>query len=280
MKEDILFRNAVLALDTGDIPRLTVLLDQHPELLRYRCHTGDWYESGYFAGAMLIHHIAGNPIRHPLPKNIVEVTRLLLSRGADPNAKTEGNNTTIGLILTGKQPSEANVAMLLVDLFKSAGAKDNLDEPDILSGPLLNAAPLTAEALVQRGAKVDIRHAAGLGRLDRLESLAAGARREDLESALIYACFRNQPESVRVLLGHGATGDVLVSAHPGLIARTALHEAANRGHREIVQLLLDNGADTKVVEPHWGGTAAGWAHHGGHPEIVEMLQQAGVKSSG
>ncbi|HEX5322265.1 MAG TPA: hypothetical protein VFW40_00665, partial [Capsulimonadaceae bacterium] len=206
MKEDILFRNAVYALDHGDIPGLSNLLDKHPELLKYRSHTGEWYESSYFAGAMLIHHIAGNPIRHPLPKNILEVTRFLLERGADPNARTRGNSTPIGLLLTGKQPSEGKVALPLIDLLISAGAKDNLEEPDILSGPLLNAAPDTAEALVQRGAKIDIRHAAALGRLDLLETLAGSSTREDRESALIYACFRNQPASVRVLLRNGATG--------------------------------------------------------------------------
>jgi ankyrin repeat protein len=279
MKEDILFQNAVQAVDTGDIPRLSKLLDKHPELLKYRCHTGEWYESGYFAGAMLIHHVAGNPIRHPLPKNIVEVTRLLLARGADPNAKTKGNHTTIGLVLTGKQPSDDRVALPLVDLLIAAGAKDDLAEPDILSGPLLNAAPATAEALVQGGAKVDLRHAAALGRLDLLEPLISAASWEDKESAMIYACFRNQLDSVRALLTHGATGDRLVQAHDGLIPRTALHEAANRGHREIVQLLLDNGADSTVVEPHWGGTAAGWAHHGGHDEIAKLLQRYGASQS-
>jgi ankyrin repeat protein len=198
---------------------------------------------------------------------------LLLACGTDPNAKTEPGHTTIGLVLTGKQPSEAGVAMPLVDLLKSAGANDDLGEPDILSGPLLNSAPETAAALVQRGAKIDIRHAAGLGRTELLESLAAGASRDDLEAAMIYACFRNRIESVQALLRHGVSGDWLVTAHAGLVPRTALHEAANRGHREVVQLLLDNGADATVVEPHWGGTAAGWAHHGGHPDIVEMLNR-------
>src|ERR1035438_1227721 len=35
-KEFILFRNAVKALDSGDLPRLEALLDDHPSLVRYR----------------------------------------------------------------------------------------------------------------------------------------------------------------------------------------------------------------------------------------------------
>lgn len=34
-----IFRNAVQALDAGDIERLEKLLDEHPWLVRYRCHT-------------------------------------------------------------------------------------------------------------------------------------------------------------------------------------------------------------------------------------------------
>jgi ankyrin repeat protein len=69
-----------------------------------------------------------------------------------------------------------------------------------------------------------------------------------------------------------ARGDVLVT-HGGRSSCTALHEAANRGYLEIVRLLLEQGADTTVVEPQWGGTPAGWAEHGGHLDIADLLRQ-------
>src|SRR5690349_18213080 len=53
LKEYLLFRQAVAALDTGDLQRLETLLDQHPWLIRYRCRKGEPYEEGYFAGATL-----------------------------------------------------------------------------------------------------------------------------------------------------------------------------------------------------------------------------------
>ena len=166
-QEYIRFRNAVEALDRGDLDHLRTLLEKHPKLLQYRCRKGEWYEAGYFAGAMLLHHVAGNPIRRPLPGNIQEVTRLLLELGADPAASTEGGWDTIGLLLTGKQASDAGVALALIDLLRAAGAEGEMD----LTLPLLNAAPGTARELALRGARMDLRHAAGLGRMDVLKEL-------------------------------------------------------------------------------------------------------------
>lgn len=272
LKDDLLFRNAVRALDTGDLPALDDLLRRHPSLIRYRGRRGEWYDVGYFQGAQLLHHVAGNPIRQPLPSNIREVTRLLLEHGADPNAATEAGWATIGLLLTSRQASEAGVALPLIDLLREAGARETLDGPDVLSAPLLNVAPHTAAELVKRGARMDLRHAAALGDLDSLDALlTADEYGAQLEEALAFAAIRGQAEAARVLVQHGARGDVLVTPG-GQTPRTALHEAANRGHLEIVQLLLEHGASTEVTEPQWGGTAAGWAMHGGHPDIAELLR--------
>ena len=266
-KEFILFRNAVEALDSGDVPRLEALLADHPSLSRYRCRTGARYEQGYFAGATLLYHIAGNPDRGPLPRNILEIARLLISRDFDPKAA----EYTVGLLLTSRRASEAGVALPLVDLLVKAGAKFDLSAPDVLGLPLLNVAPETAEALVQRGAKMDIRHAAGLGKIEVVKSMLVEKMEPAmLEEALAYASIRGQTEAAGLLSQHGARGDVLVTPG-GQTPRTALHEAANRGHADIVKLLLARGADTRVVEPRWGGTPAGWAEHGGHLEIAAML---------
>jgi hypothetical protein len=64
-----------------------------------------------------------------------------------------------------------------------------------------------------------------------------------------------------------------MSSPGGRTPRTALHEAANRGFLDLVALLLDRGASAAVVEPHWNGTAAGWADHGGHPEAAALLRR-------
>jgi ankyrin repeat protein len=267
-KEYLLFRNAVEALDSGDVPRLEALLNAHPALIRYRCRIGEWYENGYFAGATLLYHVAGNPDRGPLPRNILDVARLLVSRDFD--SKTA--EYTIELLLTSKRASEAGVALPLIDLLVKAGAKFDLDAPDVLGMPLLNVAPATAEALVGRGAKMDIRHAAALSKIEVMKSLLAErVAPAMLEEALAFACIRGQAEAAALLSEHGAKGDVLVTPG-GQTPRTALHEAANRGHVDIVKILLAKGANAFIVEPRWGGTPAGWAEHGGHAEIAAMLR--------
>jgi len=277
-KDYLLFRKAVNLVDAGETKSLDDLLKQHPRLLTYHCHVGDWYEEGYFAGAALLHHVAGNPIRCPLPSNIIEVLRTLLKRGADPNVATDAGATTIGLILTGKQVADAGVGVDMIDILKAAGAKDDLDHGDILTDPLWNGGRATAEELVRHGTKMDLRHAAALGRLeDMRRMLKSEVSRSLMEEALIYASHQGEEASARLLVEHGAKGDVLIQSTgpmPQYAARaTALHMAAYSGHAGIVRLLLDNGADATIIEPTYHGTALGWAKYGGHAEAAEILNQ-------
>ena len=262
------FVRARAALDAGDLATLGALLDT--EVLRYRCFAGEWYDSGYFAGAMLLHHVAGNPIRCPLPANVIEITRLLLDRGADPEARcgADRESSLAGLLLTSKQASDAGVAVPLLEMLLDAGVSIDLDTPGVLTYPLWNAARGTAEALVARGTPMDLRHAAALGRLAVLEDLLAKDPDAALvEEALIFAAVQGELESARRLVRHGARGDRLGQHGPA----TALHEAANRGHPEIVALLLENGADPTVRDRRWNGTALGWAEHG-HPEHLATMR--------
>src|SRR5262249_19311212 len=81
------FDEALRALVTGDADRLRQLLASHPELVHARTNLEPPY--GYFTGATLLHHVAWNPSREsPVPRNILEIARLLLDHGADVDAMT------------------------------------------------------------------------------------------------------------------------------------------------------------------------------------------------
>ena len=54
---------------------------------------------------------------------------------------------------------------------------------------------------------------------------------------------------------------------------TALFKAAERGHLEIVKLLLARGADVTVKDTFYGATAMTWALDNDHFEIVTLLLQ-------
>jgi hypothetical protein len=277
LKEDLLFQKAVCLLDSGNTDKLDSLLKSFPNVLRYRCYQGDWYEQGYFKGATLLNHIAGNPIRCPLPSNILDVARLLIGNGADPDIATSSGITTIGLIITGKQVSDAGVGVALIDILKAAGATDQIDIIATLT-PIWNGGRGTAEKLIQRGARIDIRHAAALGQTETLARLLeAGVSLSLMQQALVYACHEGERESVRIMLQHGARGDVSPGSDGAMPAyaasATALHMAAWTGHLDIVSLLTNSGAHATVIEPTYNGTAVGWARYAGHHEIAELLAQ-------
>lgn len=287
----LLFREAVQALDAGDIVHLETLLDKHPWLVRYHCHEGEWYDEGYFAGATLLNHIAGNPSRCPIPSNIIDITRLLLSCGA--RDEPHKPKYTIGLLLTSKQASEAGVALPLIDLLVAAhGTSIDLADPTILNGPLGNEAPATALGLIERGARMDIRHAAALGRLDLVQCFFNGdthssliplpedpiEARLQIEQAFIWACQCGQNSVSEFLLDKGV--DPAAQANVG---QTGLHSAAHYGRLETVKMLIARKAPLEVKNMY-GGTVLGQALWSAfneprkdHLPIIETLIAAGAK---
>src|SRR5689334_2326742 len=104
---DPLFREAVNAIDTGNIPVLQELIAQHPRLIKEPLMTPN--ERGYFENPYLLWFVADNPIRHErLPDNIVEVAQVLIGaykKEQLPNWKYI-LDYTLGLVATGRIPRD------------------------------------------------------------------------------------------------------------------------------------------------------------------------------
>ena len=79
--------------------------------------------------------------------------------------------------------------------------------------------------------------------------------------------------AVRVALAGDPT---LAVARDREAGSTPLHFAAHRGFLEIVQALLDHGADVSALEELSSTTPLHWAAEGGHPEVVRLLLARGA----
>jgi len=258
--EDPLFRRAVDLLDAGDAAGLREHLRHHPHLARERV----LFEGGnYFRNPSLLEFVAENPMRHgSLPANIADIAKVILDAGAEPAAIHE----TLGLVVTGRIVREGRVQRALINLLCDHGADPN---------PAIQAAAAhgemeAVEALIARGARMNLPIAAALGRLDDARRLLPFADGHDRHLALALAAQFGHVEVVRLLLDSGEDPDRYnpPEAHSH---STPLHQAALAGHEAVVRLLVERGARLDLKDVLWQGTPAGWAQHAGHTELAEYL---------
>ncbi len=91
-----------------------------------------------------------------------------------------------------------------------------------------------------------------------------------VNNAFVYACMHGHIDAAKLLLEKGAEINVIPGGFD--FAGTGLHYAALNGHRPMVQFLLDHGAHRDVKDTKVSSTAAGWAEHGGHTELLDLLR--------
>ncbi|MEL7118510.1 MAG: hypothetical protein AAFO07_03695 [Bacteroidota bacterium] len=109
------FELAVDHLLSGEWDQLNALLNDNPDLINN--------SSSYAHHAGLIHYVAANGIelwRQQIPHNLVEVTALLLQKGANPNQVHNiynGQGNVLGLIQSSAHPYEAGIGDELEKLF-------------------------------------------------------------------------------------------------------------------------------------------------------------------
>jgi len=142
-----------------------------------------------------------------------------------------------------------------------------------------------AEYLAERGARLGLVEAAGVGRLDVVKtffdesgSAKPGVTRHNVQEAFLYAVGWGREDVVRFLL------DRRVDLAEPKGGQTALHWAAMGAHVEMIKLLIERGAPLEAKN-EYGGTVLGqalWsAAHGGDPDdfvpVIETLIAAGAK---
>jgi hypothetical protein len=293
------FEAAVDAIVGGDATTLRKLLKGNPKLVRSR--------STREHRSTLLHYVSANGVedfRQKTPQNIVEIARVLLEAGADVNAESDaytGHSTALALTATSWHPENAGVQLPLMELLLEYGAA--IDRPEagrysagasvVLSavvGCLHNGRKEAAEFLAARGAHLDLEGAAGVGRLDVVQSffnvdgsLKSDATPQQMQDGFAWACEFGRTSVVDFLLQRGMAMDARLKHH----GQTGLHWAAYGGHVDTVKLLLDRGAPVDAKDETFGGTPLGWALYfwgdltegelDRYYEVVTLLVRAGSK---
>ena len=272
----IRFERAVDAIVAGDRDVLEALLREDPALAVAR--------SARRHHGTLLHYVAANGVegwRQRTPPNAVEIARLLLDAGADPNALADmydAPSTTLGMLVSSSPPADAGLQMPLAELLVERGAA--LEAP----GSPWNTAVLTAlafgflgtaRALAQRDGRVrDIAVAAGLGLLGETARLLPTAAPERLRAALVLACMHGHTRVAQLLLDAGIDPNQYnperFHAHS-----TPLHQAVWANHEPVVRLLVERGARLDTRDLVHDGTPLDWAVYGKRSEIAEYLRERG-----
>jgi len=261
--EDPVFCRAVGLIDAGDAAALRIYLHQHPKLV----HQHIAFEGGnYFHNSTLLQFVAENPVRHgSLPKNVVEVARVILDAGA--HGDQAEMNATLMLVATGRVPRECQQQIPLIDLLCESGA----DPDSAIHAAALHGEVEAVHALLQRGASITLPTAAALGRIDDFRRLLPAAGSDERHLALALAADYGRLEIMRMLLDAGEDPN-RYNPVGGHSHTTPLHQAALHGNEEMVRLLVEREARLDIKDILWHATPADWARHSGQTEVEGYLR--------
>ena len=279
------FERAVEAVIGGDAATLSQLLRDHPGLVGARSTRVNCFDPPVHR-ATLLHYLAANGVegyRQRSPKNAVEIAKLLLDAGADPNALQDsygGQNTTMAMLVSSTPPKKAGVQVPLVNVLVDYGATISPSGSGAWTSPLETALVFgmhdAAHALVARGAPVDtLAAAAGLGRVDDVKRMLPAAHASDRHRALALATQLGQLDVVKILLDAGEDPNRFNPEGCHSHA-TPLHQAIAQGHLDTAKLLVQCGAKLDTKDTIFQGTPLGWAVYCEKPDIAAYLRSRGA----
>ena len=255
--KDPLFREAIEAIDTGNISSLQNLLNLNSLLISRRL---DAPTEGYFKHPYLMWFVADNPIRHEkLPANIIHINKILIDAAKKnaPGSYQQQIDYTLGLVATGRIPGESGFQNEWIDLLIDNGA-----QPGNGIGALAHGNVDAARHLIQRGGTLTFATAIGLDMEDEVYQLAKEATKKDIEIALMMAAFYGKPKWISYLINLGVNVNAYLNSSSGFHPHaTALHQAVFSSSLESVKLLVDSGADLTATDLVYEGTPLGWAQY-------------------
>jgi ankyrin repeat protein len=277
------------AASTGDLERVRELLDHDPSLAN---RVSEYVT--YYIGS-------GAPLKNAAALGHIEIVKLLLERGADPNLPEEGIAPHGHALYSAVANGHHEIARLLLE----HGAYPNPEvesSADALSRAISNSDQAMIELLCSYGAARavhllayhgDVQTAAAVfaanpALADDPQALAnaAGQGRE----ALVRLMLRYRPDLPRrltfpawcvgaktrelneLLFEHGMN-----PSQPDWLRITPLHHLARKGDTENARTFIEHGADLHARDEDICSTPLGWAAKFGKTNMVELLLQQGAK---
>ena len=253
-----------LASELGQIETIEWLLEQREDV----DHVGGLY---------------GCPLSAAAARGVQDAVELMLARGADPNQSGgEYGNPLQSAASGGHEPVVTTLLASGASVNQTGGrwhapiiAASRVPDPKISKAIVCRLLQAGANAKITPGDGITALHeAAYMGFTEVIECLLEHgaeihARADDGWTPLHYACEgKNKEEAIRALINKGAD---FVSA----IGISPLHILAYDGSDDLVNLLLDHGADVKARDNN-GVTALHQAAWAGHVSTIELLVSRGA----
>ena len=263
---DAQFRDAVSAIDAGDVARLERLIAANDALVRERLESpGTWLREkvghavdGFFKRPYLLWFVAEDPVRNGrLPANIAAVARAIIDaarRQGAPNLQ-EQLDYALTLVSWSWIAAQSGVQIELIDVLVDAGAATDSNP----ANALVNGHFAAAEHLVKRGAPLTLGVALCLGKWDDVDDLIAKSSEEQKRFSFVLSALNGKADALRRMIRAGV--DVNAPSKALYPHGTPLHHAVCSGSLDAVKVLVEAGARLDPTDSAWGGTPLGWAEY-------------------
>jgi ankyrin repeat protein len=283
------------AASIGDIARVRELLDEEPSLAN---RVSEYVT--YYVGS-------GAPLKNAAARGHLEVVKLLLERGADPNLPEEGIAPHGHALYSAVYNGHHEVAKLLLEhgAYPSPPVESSADA---LSIAIRNSDQRMVELLCSYGSARPVDLLAHYGDVQTAAAVFAAnpALSNDpgaLESAagqghgsFVRLMLRYQPDlATRVAVGVRSQGpqesaksrelaeflfaNGMNPSRPDWLGITPLHEFARKCDIENAKLFIDHGADLHARDEDISSTPLGWAAKFGKEPMVDLLLKRGAKTN-
>lgn len=294
-----------MAAATADRARVTQILNADPQSVNRVSDYGSYYIG------------CGAPLKNAVIGGDIEIVKMMLDRGADPNLREEGIAPEGHALYTSVSRGQYEIAELLL----KHGAIPNPpveSSADAVSIAIMNndtrmlkllasygatweldmrpRTRLTYEEIAATGLKRSAKILAAYGDLETAKTVfAANPSLADDREALENAARNGHEEFVLLMLTHqpDLAKEVTVSKpkamaellfnrgmnpnRPNWLLITPLHRFAQDGDIESAELFIDHGADINARDEEFESTPLAWAAREGKTAMAEFLLRRGAK---